>query len=703
MTSDHLFPMLENEGDSQRLVEVASALAMARVPEEIIEAIRLGCLTALSKPDRGVRVIVVGDILRRMVARTLAKQISKKVEEATAPFEYTLSTKAGCECVAHILQSLTDLSPEVTFTSIDGGAYDLISRNAMLEGLFRMEGGDQILPFVHMFYSNPSTYLWEDEPGVTQHITQLEGGEQGDPLMPLLFVLGQHKSLVEAQARLLPDRVSEAHTIVEEELSTHAHIHLHHGKTKVWNRGGVEPEGIAELTRRARQVRPETQWCGKGISSCHPTNRASKCSGSPSAKPEFVLDFLEAKSREHATLFQRIPWVQDTQAAFLLLLMCGSTRANFWLRTVAPELTERFAERHDVSVWRCLSNILGTPSAPDGAQVIATLALSAGGLGLSSAHRVICQLGRLAEDGEEETPHLAEWMIRHLEVGGVPCFLAARQCREVVEEAGLVLPSWTELSHSSPPAEAEPEPNQPQHSWQQKATTQLETRFVSDVVWPGLTGARRALLRSQHGPLASAALTALPSSRATRIDCQPFCQPFRVLLCRRLHLPLPLSHRKCQCGRQLDVFGHHRAACSEAGVLGRGFPLEVAAAQVCREAGARVTTNVFVRDMDLAVFDVMDSRRLEVVADGLTAFRGALVSAIRRDGTARPGAATRAGVALAAARRTKERTYPELTGKGGRARLVVLAAEVGGRWSAETAQFLVALSNAKAESVPELL
>ena len=144
MTSDHLFPMLENEGDSQRLVEVASALAMARVPEEIIEAIRLGCLTALSKPDRGVRVIVVGDILRRMVARTLAKQISKKVEEATAPFEYTLSTKAGCECVAHILQSLTDLSPEVTFTSIDGGAYDLISRNAMLEGLFRMSGVDAL-------------------------------------------------------------------------------------------------------------------------------------------------------------------------------------------------------------------------------------------------------------------------------------------------------------------------------------------------------------------------------------------------------------------------------------------------------------------------------------------------------------------------------------------------------------------------------
>ena len=55
-------------------------------------------------------------------------------------------------------------------------------------------------------------------------------------------------------------------------------------------------------------------------------------------------------------------------------------------------------------------------------------------------------------------------------------------------------------------------------------------------------------------------------------------------------------------------------------------------------------------------------------------------------------------MALAAARRKKERIYFELTGE---ARLVVSAAEVGGRWSVETAQFLVALSNAKAESVSE--
>ena len=167
MTSDHLFPVLESDVESELFVQVSSLLAVGNVPEEIIEAIRLGRMTALSKRDGGVREIVVGDILRRLVARTIAKQIAKKVEETTAPFQYALTTKGGCECVAHILQTLTEFNQETTIISIDGvGAYDLISRNAaMMEGLLRMEDGDQILPFVRMFYGNPSTFLWEDEMG----------------------------------------------------------------------------------------------------------------------------------------------------------------------------------------------------------------------------------------------------------------------------------------------------------------------------------------------------------------------------------------------------------------------------------------------------------------------------------------------------------------------------------------------------------
>ena len=130
--------------------------------------------------------------------------------------------------------------------------------------------------------------------------------------------------------------------------------------------------------------------------------------------------------------------------------------------------------------------------------------------------------------------------------------------------------------------------------------------------------AERALVRSQSGPGAGVPFLTSPSSPLTRIEAPLF----RVLLQGRLRLPLPLSKRMW-CGHSIDSFGHHRAACSRTGVLGRrGFAGESAATRVCGEAGGRVTTNVFVRNMDLGVPWAADSRRLEVVVDGLPLFGG---------------------------------------------------------------------------------
>ena len=97
---------------------------------------------------------------------------------------------------------------------------------------------------------------------------------------------------------------------------------------------------------------------------------------------------------------------------------------------------------------------------------------------------------------------------------------------------------------------------------------------------------------------------------------------------------------------------------------------------------------MFVRELDLAPgVNTTDGRRLEVVADGLSLFQGAssvghrhhigVGSARRRHST--PRAATTPGAALDDARTRKETTCPELIGEGSRAKLVVLAAEVGGR------------------------
>ena len=59
----------------------------------------------------------------------------------------------------------------------------------------------------------------------------------------------------------------------------------------------------------------------------------------------------------------------------------------------------------------------------------------------------------------------------------------------------------------------------------------------------------------------------------------------------------------------------------------------------CREAGARVSTDILVRDICLVAHNNLDGRRLEVVVDGFTLWHGAQlsidttwVSPLRRDG-----------------------------------------------------------------------
>ena len=90
--------------------------------------------------------------------------------------------------IAHAIQSLTELDPLATVLSVDGiGAFDLIARAAMSDGLLSVDGSDSFLPC-----SERSQYLWEDDTGNTHLIHQRDGGEQGDSLMPLLFWLGQN-------------------------------------------------------------------------------------------------------------------------------------------------------------------------------------------------------------------------------------------------------------------------------------------------------------------------------------------------------------------------------------------------------------------------------------------------------------------------------------------------------------------------------
>ena len=409
--------------------------------------------------------------------------------------------------------------------------------------------------------------------------------------------------------------------------------------------------------------------------------------GAPVGQVEFVNAQLKKKTAEHSVL---------------LLSFCAAARANNIMRTVSPELGEAVATGHDDRVRACLGSLLNVDVAhvPSFAQLMTNRPLHMGGLGLRSAVRLYpaahwASWADTVAMVQESHPEVATILVENLTHDTVATSInSVQQCQ----------PGWLVLVLSCPRG----------IDWLRAPTTTKGHGVERDQfsrVRPTLTEPEQAMVLSQGGPLSAEPFVCVPNSRETRFDSAAF----RVLLLRRLQLPLHLSARVCRCGRLSDVLDHHRSACATTGVLGRrGFAVESAAARICREGGGRVRTNVLVRDLDLGVMNHLDGRRLEVIADGLPLFGGVqlavdttLVSALRGDGMPRIGANRHAGVALREGAH-KERTYPEFaredwegqtggacwrSGGGGRR----------GRWSSETQDFLCALAKAEARSAPLLL
>ena len=253
-----------------------------------------------------------------------------------------------------------ELDPESTLVSVDGvGAFDTMSRQAMPQGLL--------------------------------------GGEQGDPLMPALYSLGQHGALEAVHAQMQPDellvaflddvitiawpdRVGLAHQHLADELWVHCRVRHNSGKTRIWNLSGRVPPALGQPGALEASC-----WVGAGGRPVE--EQGLTVLGVPVGSAAFVRSQLRQSRAGHDRLLERLPALGDLQASWLLLLFCCSPRCNYLLRMLAPTTTAEYAQDHDSAELSALSTLLGTGDLPRHARDVAQLPLSLGGLGLASAVR----------------------------------------------------------------------------------------------------------------------------------------------------------------------------------------------------------------------------------------------------------------------------------------------------------------------------
>ena len=161
MTNEHIRILLDDEEDAALLHGAAVRLANADVPPDVLQGIRVGRFVALTKPNGRVRALVVGDVLRRLVGRVIAQHFAPHLQQACMPHQFGLSTRAGTEAVCRLLRAATEACPRATVLSVDAvGAFDHVSRAAMLGALHARPQLQPLLPFARQFYAAPSTYTW---------------------------------------------------------------------------------------------------------------------------------------------------------------------------------------------------------------------------------------------------------------------------------------------------------------------------------------------------------------------------------------------------------------------------------------------------------------------------------------------------------------------------------------------------------------
>ena len=337
----------------------------------------------------------------------------------------------------------------------------------------------------------------------------------------------------------------------------------------MWNQAGLRPPVCDVLERLARIEDPTaTVWKGPGLPEEH---QGIKVLGSP-------LGHLERTSTEHQVLLDRIPLVQDVQSTWLFLLHCACARANYLLRVVRPSAAVNFAETHDRAVWQCLGEHSENRFVRvfRGRSRCRHFAVYIGWAWSQEGHACqwscsLGQLGRLLPHDPRSAPSC-----RHCASSSL-----GRSCCHPWFEP----PSWRDVVAGTRPSRNEVEEFEwgCGAGWQHEAGARVERHHRDSHIFPRLADPAKALLRSQGGPGSSLAFSTSPTCRITRLGSHHF----RLHWLRRLQLPLPLTVRSCRCGRPLDIYGHHRAACARVGVLGRrGFALESVVARICREAVA---------------------------------------------------------------------------------------------------------------------
>ena len=320
---------------------------------------------------------------------------------------------------------------------------------------------------------------------------------------------------------------------MRQELWNHCKISLNHRKTRVWNRGGFFPPGCELLQEAARLDDPgAVAW--KGDAELPPSQQGIKILGIAVGRREYIEHFLGRACHLSGRVPPEDPSCERSAGPTSIFDLLPQSSHSSALR----DMTRRSLRALPTF---CKSQWMQFQSRP-GAVATNSVRLRHAAHWASWADSI--------KMISERHPEVSTTILRAVdEQHACPSFMGVVSSVQTLEDAGFVPPSWERLTTGAvevPDIFDADEPNQQRKGWQATAARAVETHFREGRM-PTLSNRDLSLRRSQGRRLASVPFTIFPTDRTCRFDAQLF----RILLLRRLRLPLPLTRRRCVCGRRL--------------------------------------------------------------------------------------------------------------------------------------------------------
>jgi hypothetical protein len=375
-----------NDSDKERfistLTKTMNRLLDGKFPAALAPFFASASLVPLIKPNKDLRPIAIGLVLRRLVCKLAVRKIMPALIRHLSPTQLGVGVSGGCESIVHAIVKLAEEQiddPTMASAAMDSwNAFNVTKRQAFHDEVLKYIPG--IYRLVILLYGCIAIMFL----GCFQ-VESSEGVTQGCPLGPPLYAMAARPvTLLIKEA--CPDLKLSAYYLDDGTLNGKAEdiaraldvvmevgpkygMYLNASKTVAL----VSPKMTTEERERIFGSR------------CQVTDQGIKLLGGAVGTSEFARGVVDSTIKKSLKLLEEILQMQDNHRQFILIKYCLSGyKLSHMMKVLPPSLHLDKLQEFDEALNDALAVTLGSPlSSQD--RLLIELPSKLGGLGLPSA------------------------------------------------------------------------------------------------------------------------------------------------------------------------------------------------------------------------------------------------------------------------------------------------------------------------------